>query len=102
MDTEERRKIAKRFFYSYIAGQNDTDAINAIAELMAIKHQGDLSEIVHSLALYPVAGEAEMAEQPQTQGEMLREIREETGEEELTLAEIVGRGLDDDPGYYIL
>ena len=38
-----------------------------------------------------------------TTAEALREIRQETGEEEPTLAEIVGRGLDtDDPGYFIL
>ena len=57
--SEEIRRVAKLFYFSYVAGQGDTDAINSIAEL--IEGQ-DATEIIHRMALYPVAGEAEIEE----------------------------------------
>lgn len=59
MSAEETRRVAKLFYFSYVAGQGDTDAINSIAEL--IEGQ-DTAEIVQRMALYPVAGEAEIEE----------------------------------------
>ena len=111
MDNQEQRvqeqmELAQRIEAMMRARTPETATLflaHLIAHLDDIKL--DLLRIAFNFAEGLLSAEDffEAAPTPMTEAETLRAIREETDEEELSMAEIIGRELDkDDPGYFIL
>lgn len=81
-----RLQVATLFFRGYIEGQEAKDAIDAICELLRYEGHPVLDGIALRMRLAEPGTHTYL-----THAETLRAIREETDEEEPTLAEIVAR-----------